>query len=237
MIAVGLLLGTLLTAPSGAGQGTIVLRAEAAVSGRTVVFGQVADLSALPPALRTRAETLEVARLPAGRTKVTLDGDRIAERARAQLPALGPWMSAALTGTITLYASPAAPPALSSGGGERCARVQQAVQDGEFLLSADLAPAACDDTLIRAAVRLDPAAGAVQARRDLAIGDLILAPPPASLARARPGQALRLSTVVGPVAVEREVVLARPVRAGSPAFVKGGDGPVFVAPPLQEATP
>lgn len=68
----------------------LTFRSEARVAADIVRLSDVANLSALPPALRERAASTPVARLDGfGRT---LSSRRIAERARAAVPALAAWL-------------------------------------------------------------------------------------------------------------------------------------------------
>lgn len=215
-------------------ESTIDFRGDVTVNGRIVRLGQVADLSALPAPLRTRAEVLEVARLSAGGTTV-IDTARLAARARAQLPALAPWMRETNVRSTVIHASAAPSPRRASK--PPCVRLEQSVSAGEFLLDTDVTASDCATDMADKAIWLDRAAGAVRASRDLAAGEVILAPPAASLAQVRPGQTVRLTTVVGPVALEREVEVSRPARGGAPIFVQGSDGVVFTAPPVRESRP
>lgn len=57
-----------------------------------VRLGEVADLAPLPSGLRERASKLQIAVIRSVKESVSIPHRQIAARARAMLPALGPWL-------------------------------------------------------------------------------------------------------------------------------------------------
>ena len=212
---------------------TIAYRPAVMATGPEVRLADIADLSALNPALRNRAAVLVVARRGRDQQTAVLDGRRIAERARAQLPALADRLPE--SGEVLVRWTPDAPTALPASNA--CAKVVIPIEGGAFPATEDLAPATCPAGFrSNRDLILDPAAGLVRASRDLAPGQMVAAPPAAMLARYRKGQAFDLSIVVGPVKVERSVEAVRPVRPGANAVVRAADSAVlFVPGPREES--
>lgn len=70
-------------------------------------LGDVADLRALPQTMRLRASALELAQSP--RNKAWRHSD-LAARARALMPALGPWLSGSYRGRLRFASEPARTP-------------------------------------------------------------------------------------------------------------------------------
>jgi hypothetical protein len=70
----------------------------------------------------------------------------------------------------------------------------------------------------------------LRATTRLDAGALVEAPPSDLLAGVRSGDPLSLSVRIGPVTVEREVLVARPSRAQERVFVRTNDNQVFTVP-------
>lgn len=126
-----------------------------------------------------------------------------------------------MLGGIILFAAGLAAAAPSS-----CARLAQPLAAGDTPIAADLVAAPCDSA--RVAFVYDPASGLARARRDLFSGEIVKAPPPAMIAVVRKGQSLSLKAAVGPVAIERRVVVLRAAGKGRPVWVSGEDGAAFL---------
>lgn len=199
-----------------------------------VELGQVLDLERLPPALRRRAATLEVARFRPEQKLVVTTSQAIAARAREQMPVLGPWLASAPAVTISIRRNassdqPAAEPS-------RCLKLTQAVPAGSYPTLEDFQPASCyGEPQVSAAFHYDRHVHTVRAERDLAPGDIVRAPPAFALAVVRPAERLYLTAHVGPVVVTREVEAVQPAPAGGALFVKAQDGSVFAAPVPEKA--
>lgn len=125
---------------------------------------------------------------------------------------------------ILIAAVTATAPATASASASNCWRVLDHVTAGAFPVLADFAPAACDRP--NHGLRYDRASGLARAARDLQPGEVVRAASPAMIGRRRPGDPLTLKAQVGPVLVERQVVVLRPLR-GESVLVRAADGTVF----------
>ena len=114
-------------------------------------------------------------------------------------------------------------------GQRTCARLVRDARRGDTPTRADLSPAACGADPV-AALGYDPHTRLAGFTRDVAAGDVIVAPPGSALADLPRGQALRLRVAVGAVIIEREVQTLQPARRGEPLFVRTQEGDVLVAP-------
>lgn len=213
------------TAPVGP---PLAFAPRAEVSASRVTLGEVADLSVLPARLRGPAAQVVIATFRPGQLSLTLKISEVAERARAQAPALAPWFGADTVPTITLRRLVEAPSPAPRAKAQTCLRLLAPLGRGDVPMAADFEPSPCEATT--AAFRYDPASGVARAARGLGAGDIVTAPPTSILAAARPGQVLRLRAHVGPVVVERAVEVVRPSVQGRALFVKGSDGKAFAAP-------
>lgn len=108
-----------------------------------------------------------------------------------------------------------------------CLEVLQDLATGAFPARSDFGPAACQPA--RPAFRYDPSAGLVRVARDLTTGEVVYAPPASLIGDLRPGSSLTVQSTVGPVLIERQVVVVRAIRGGG-LLVRGADGRVFSAP-------
>jgi hypothetical protein len=106
-------------------------------------------------------------------------------------------------------------------------QVQVGLAAGETVTAEDIAPAACADRIVPRAFTYDGRSAALAASRDIAAGEIVLAPPSSLLAWARPSQAIRIAAKVGAVRVERQVVALQPGKPGEGLFVRDDDGRVF----------
>jgi hypothetical protein len=212
----------------------LAYRARVEVADAVVTLADVAELSGLPSDIRERAGRLEVARMPRGGV-ADLSASRLSERARAQLPALGAWLPPEVEGRVTVVRK-AAEPSRPMVQARPCARLRNAVVGGDFVSSDDLEPAACQGRPARA-FGLDRSTGLARAAVALPVGQVVTAPPPASLARFKPGQPFMMSAAVGVVRIERPVVAARPARVGRDVVVHDSEGRVHLAPSPAEAAP
>lgn len=196
-----------------------------------VAFGDVADVSRLPAALRDRAAALPIVQVPASGHLVLTSG-RLTERARALMPALAPFLPMGTQEKIVVRRAGNAPPPVLAGPTPRdaCMRVVQPVAEGSVLTRADLEPVGCEANAQPSAVRYDPEVRALRAERELEAGETLAAAPVFALAGVRAGQRLYVRAQVGPVVVEREVEAVQPGRTSGKVFVRASDGVVFSAP-------
>ncbi|AHE55657.1 hypothetical protein NX02_19990 [Sphingomonas sanxanigenens DSM 19645 = NX02] len=123
---------------------------------------------------------------------------------------------AALAGAMT-----GAPPT------DRCVEVVRSLAGGGFPVEADLAPTTCP-AVIERAFWFDATSGVVRAQRDIAAHEVVAAPPRDMLALHRPGDPITVEVLIGPVRVQRDVLVVRPTRATQPLLVRSHDGSTFV---------
>lgn len=222
--AVVLALGLMAAAPSE--MPVIAYGRDVEIAADQVTFGDVADLSVLPAPLRAKAERLVLARVPAGRDRVAYSTRRLSERGRALMPALAPWLPTADETSVLVRRGPAKPVAAMID----CLRVLVPVAAGAYPTAEAFVPASCGETPARAAFQYDRKTGLVRAARDLAVDEILPAPPTGTLATVSPGRPLYLTATIGAVAIQREVVAIRAAGDGEPVVVRAKDGTVFSAP-------
>jgi hypothetical protein len=70
----------------------LVFAAEAEIRGEIVRLGDVADVAALPEAIRAKAAGLRIARFDRDALQTRVSTDFLATQARAQMPALAAWL-------------------------------------------------------------------------------------------------------------------------------------------------
>lgn len=129
------LTGLLLAASAAA---TISFAPQAEVTGPLVRLGDVADLSALPATLRTRAAALPVAQLVRDQRRTVLDRADLAARARALMPVLRDLLPAG-SAPVAILRHTALPqlPMASGASPARIARgeaVEVVVRSGPFTI-------------------------------------------------------------------------------------------------------
>lgn len=197
----------------------LVPAAEVEVEDRVVRLADVIRLDALDPEARARLGPRIVALLPAGRTGATLSRRALADLVRR---GAGVAVAAGDGEEITLRLRRHAP-------GESCFALARPIPRGVALAAGDVAPTACRSGDRAARVRLDRAGGTVRAAEDLAegayLGPLTLPRPPA----VRPGETVTLSSIAGPVRIDRSATALQPGRAGGRIFVRTEDGAVLAA--------
>ena len=212
----------------------VSLAPSAEVEGPAVRLEALSRLETLPPQLRQAAAGLEIARFAPGQRRLVLPARELAARARADLPALTPFLPDPGPGVVVLQRTGAlaargrasSPPAATA-----CGRMRRALAAGAAPARGDVEAAPCAAT--PAAWRYDARLGVARAARDLAAGETVAALPDAALASAAVGAPLYLRAGVGPVLVERMVRIVAPARAGAQVFVKAEDGAVFAVPAPQ----
>ncbi len=204
------------------------------ISDPIVRLGDVADVSALPPALRSRAADLSVADL-GSKTVATVSQRRIAEYARRQIPGLGPWLDTEADRVVQIRVEARKEVTASlPQSAPTCARVTRAMASGDILSRPDLEPASCSG-IERPAFRYDDRTGGLRASRAMAAGEIVSRPAAISLPMIATGQTVTVRASVGPVVVERDVTALQSARAGQRFFVRSADGQVFTATAPAEA--
>lgn len=228
MLAPGVILSAALSAAHPA---PALVFADASVAyAREVRLGDVADLSDLPASLRSRAQAVVLLRFAPGTETLRIDTTRLVERARAQLPALTPFLRAepGQIITIRLDGGRGTVPAIGTTA-PACMVVVRPVPAGIAPTADDLQTAPCT-TSRRRSFAYDSVSGVATATRSLSIGDVVAAISPSSLASVRTGDAYVVTARVGPVSVRRRVTAVQTARTGQAMFVAGDDGEVFAVP-------
>jgi hypothetical protein len=207
----------------------IQFKDHADVAADDVRIDDVANLSALPPNLRTRAGRQIVLRLGPSQNERVLSQDALRDRIFALMPALGPWLPSASGGVVIVRrpSKPLAKAAMAMG----CVKAQAPLAIGDYPIADDLAPAACPDKVDHALV-YDHMASVVRAARDVQSGEVIAGVPKWAIAQLSPGAPAYLETVAGPIKIERLVHVAQPARLGHGFFARAQDGGVVPAPAL-----
>jgi len=216
-----------LLAATADGPSPVAFVRDATVIRDQVALGDITDLAQLPSGLRERAAVLPVARLRPGQGQVVLAARRMAERARALMPALSPWLTDATDVAVTVRRSRSTAAAAATTA---CARLERPVAAGAVPGEQDLVPTACGAEPAPAhTLRYDTRLGMVRAARDLKAGETVISPPTFALAQVTAGQRLHVRAQVGSVTIQRDVEAVRTARAGPRLFVRTADGAVFSA--------
>ncbi len=192
-----------------------------------LTLGDVADVGALPPALRAAARGLTLTETTTGARVVRYSARRLAERAAALMPALAFWL-AGEPDTLVSITYVAAPPATGASG-RPCLVARAAVAAGEIARADAFTPSTC----VRPpadAFHYDRQTGLTRVTIDLKAGDTAPRVPNSDLAAISPGQPLYLTAEVGPVRVERAVTAIQAAAAHRALFVRADDGKIFAAP-------
>lgn len=187
------------------------------LSGRSVLLSDVAAVR------RDDARgSLIVARIPEGTTSVRLSRSELAGLIRRAVPGIE--LNSSVPGSILLVA-PAAAEAPA-----RCLELVTAKAAGDELLADDVMPVSCPGHIAHQALRYDRASGANVALHDLEAGAIIAGAKLAEAPALRRGDRLSLSSSVGPVTIQRPVILVQDARPGDrQIFVKTNDGEILAA--------
>ncbi|HEX8223864.1 MAG TPA: flagella basal body P-ring formation protein FlgA [Allosphingosinicella sp.] len=219
-------LSILLLAAAGASATVgLVPAAEVALTSRHIRLADVADLSALEPAARSRLAPRVIAIVPVGRSGITLSREAVRTLVRRSVPGL----------TVRAETSDA-PLAfrVTASGDERpradCAELARPLAAGAALSARDLVPVACDDKAAAAELRFDRLDRVARADRDLPAGTYLGRISPPSAVAVDKGDKLTMVSTSGPVRVTREVVALQAGRAGGRLFVRDNEGNVTSAP-------
>lgn len=202
----------------------LVPAAEVTLPGRQVRLGDVADLSALEPATRSRLAPRVIAMVPAGRSNVAVPREALRTLVRRSVP----WLAVRAEAEKAPLAIRVAASLDRSAGG--CAELARPLAAGAALSDRDLAPVPCDRKAAAAPLRFDRLDRVTRAEGDLAAGTFlgrVSAPPAVAVDK---GDKLTLVATEGPVRVSREVVALQAGRAGGRLFVRDSEGNVTSAP-------
>jgi hypothetical protein len=199
--------------------------AEVVLAGREIRVRDVAALVRIEPSEERRIADRVIARLPAGRTSVTLSRGAITALARRVGARFAATDEAEGSIRFTMSVEPAA--------GRTCRTLLRAVPAGAIVAASNSDEAACDGGRSPAPVRYDREAGVVRASIALSegafLGDILLPEPP----RVAQGDALAIISRVGPIEVRRSVTAIQALRHGTRVFVRSEDGTIFDVPAPQ----
>ena len=216
---------TLLLAAAGASVTVgLVPAAEVTLPSRRIRLGDVADLSALEPAARSRLAPRVLAVVPAGRSHITLSREALRALVRRNVPGLS--VLAGADAPLAFHVAASSEDRPRAG----CVELARPLAEGARLSAKDLSPVDCDDKTAAAPLRFDRHDLVARADRDLAAGTYlgrVSAPPAVAVDR---GDKLTLISTAGPVRVTREVVALQTGRAGGRLFVRDSEGNVTSAP-------
>ncbi len=212
-------------------EGAIIFKTSIILLNRRLTLGDVADLSRLPVSWRDRAARVTLGDLKPRPTELAIPVRYLAERARAAMPGLAPWLPAPAHGTVFVRQSAqSAQPDSASYGGGGCMRAVHSIAVGEFPRAADLTLVECGLSRPALAFRYDGRAGAARAVRTVAPDDIVPALGQSFLAKVRPGDVVALAVGVGAVRIERTVKALQTAPLGRGFFVRADDGAVFAVP-------
>jgi flagella basal body P-ring formation protein FlgA len=192
------------------------------LASRDVRVGDVADLSRLDPALRRRLATRVVARVPSGRSRMTVSRAALARLVQRAVPSLQ------VEGSETPIEVRVALAPLGRAP-VPCFALLRAVRADEPLTMEDVGQVACGGDKAAAPVRYQRRGSVARAAAALPEGSYlgrVALPAEKGVDR---GEALTLASRVGPVTVERSVVSLQPGRPGRRLFVRDEEGHVIAA--------
>lgn len=226
---------SLLLALAGAPVAVTTPHAEVELRGREIRLGDAAGLGGLAADARAQLAGRVLAKMPVGRSSMTVARAGLAGLIRRNVPGLSV-MDGGGSPSITFYLpQPLGEAGRSSTG---CVRLTRSLAAEEPIGRDDLVAVPCGDAQPSGLVRLDPRNGVARAMSSLEQGAYLgrLTVPPAPAVDA--GKRLTLVANVGPVRVEREVVALQAGREGKRLFVRDEEGQVssaLLAPVSEDA--
>ncbi|HYD37215.1 MAG TPA: flagella basal body P-ring formation protein FlgA [Allosphingosinicella sp.] len=218
------LLAFLLAAAGASVTVGLIPAAEVALTDRRIRLADVADLSGLAPAARSRLAQRVLAVVPAGRDGITLSREALAALVRRSVPGLVVRTGADRAPLVFRLAA-----RTEDGRRAGCAELARPLAAGASLSEADLIEVDCREAAA-SGLRFDRGDRVARAGRDLEAGAYlgrISAPPAVAVDK---GAKLTLVATEGPVRVSREVVALQAGRPGGRLFVRDAEGNVTSAP-------
>ncbi|MDF3836835.1 hypothetical protein P3W85_28365 [Cupriavidus basilensis] len=218
-------------------QAQVTLWDRVEVRGAEITLGQMADLSALPEALRLAAAPVIVARMGNRAETLRVPKAEIAEHVRLAVPAMRdrivesgtPEVSVSRIGGREDRASMAVhSPADVT---RQCVELVHALSAGEAVGVADVAPVACQADPAPGALYYDALHRVARARRDMLAGERVVSPWIATLAAYKRGETKEVAVKAGPVVVSRHATALQDVPRGVPLFMATAEGHALVARP------
>ena len=224
-MAIAATLTAILLAQSSLPKQANAMTAEVSVSGPTVTIGDLFSLENLSPESRASIGGIALIKLPPKGDRFELGQLDAWKKAVRLVPALASADGPRHDGRIVVKREASA--SVPKGP---CLELIKPIKEGAYPLAQDVQATHCPDGPLQPAFSYKARLAVVRASRDLAEGEVVLAPPAGSLALMGPGQPLFLETRVGAVILQRQATTLRPLRPDADVLVKTVDGAVFAAP-------
>lgn len=204
----------------------LTLRPRATVHNDRILLADIADLSALPEPMRSRAARLELTKFNGAALPARIATGPLISRARSRLPLLAHWLPATFPSTIALEASR---PNESSGQARfrGCVQAVKTVMAGTFPAASAFVDAPCPPRSVSAAFVYDAERRSAKVRRSIAEGEVVRRSAAMKDNSIQPGETMLLVSEAGPVRIERRVEALQAARKRQKLFVRTQDGDVL----------
>ena len=140
-------------------------------------------------------------------------------------------LSAVIAAALPACAAAADLSVEGADAGLPCMQVVRSVASGSIAGQRDFVTVPCSEGPPALPFAYDASARGMRATRMLIEGEIVGAIPQFALPEVLAGDRVTLSTTVGPITVERQVVALQAAHKGANFFVRGSDGAVFIASP------
>ncbi|WP_186209013.1 hypothetical protein [Burkholderia gladioli] len=227
----GLAAACFATSGSGAPSADPAIRFHASVTvdGPIVTLGDAADLAALPPALRQRAQALVLIALAPSAKTAQVDEQRLSDAARHGIPMLAPWLADTPPRRIEIVRRIAGPrmAALDAAPSPAaCVTLRVDLPRSASPSAEQLRSTGCPRDGLQAAWRYDAATQVARAARDLKAGEIVVPPAPSRLAVVHRGERVLDTVQVGAVTVTRSGTALTDAGSHRAAAVLTGDAAI-----------
>lgn len=173
-------------------------------SGRpTVTLSEVADLTALPEALREQAKQLVVLAILPSASIAHVNAQRLAESARRQMPILAPWLTDVPAADIRITLRNTSKRDVPTAGRRSCVALLLDLDAGVAPAAGTLRATHCDGRENVRAWRYDAATHVARAARPLRAGEIVAAPARQRIASVRRGETVTQHIQIGASTVTR----------------------------------
>lgn len=183
--------------------GNLVFQSTVTTNDATVRLANIADVTSLPKAIRTRAGDLVVLTLPLSISTIRVDAQRVAESARRQMPVLAPWLMDVRTQSIQVTRTDPPQPTANRAPTISCVELQQDMSADTAPVGRQLPPVDCGSSRLTRAWRYDREAHVIRAARPLVAGEIVVTPDPHRMATVRRGDTVTHNIQIGAVNVAR----------------------------------
>ena len=217
----GFLIAALATASGGAGFPAVIT-----VASQHVTVGELIDTEFVPEPLRATVAGRTVVRFGAHQVRIVTTDRELSARLRFVVPGLRDWLPVPTGSSVVLTRSDRSLSSRSSDNIQRsCMQARRRLARGDVPSSYDFVPAPCDG-LAAHAWQLDRSGQVLLAARDIESGETVVGVG-GGLPDVVPGKRLVISSVVGPVRVERTVTALQAARTDQSLFVRSDAGDIF----------